>query len=199
MSLTATSRSIRGTLRQEIVIDDKHRLITDEPESVGGDGSGPVPHELLPAALASCISTTLVMYARTKDWDIGDVIVEVEYDNHSTPRKFEIAVRISGDLSDAQLDRLEKVAAACPVRRSIEAGIEFHERIARDENTRQLVGLYAATASRSSGAASGRGQSAPTTLKFWLTKMWCGQLTPMLWTSYLPLLSFTTRSTMPPG
>lgn len=141
MSLTATSRSIRGTLRQEIVIDDKHRLITDEPESVGGDGSGPAPHELLPAALASCISTTLVMYARTKDWDIGDVIVEVEYDNHSTPRKFEIAVRISGDLSDAQLDRLEKVAAACPVRRSIEAGIEFHERIARAENTRQLVGL----------------------------------------------------------
>ena len=26
-----------------------------------------------------------------------------------------------------------------------------------------------------------------------------GQLTPMLWTSYSPLLSFTTRSTMPPG
>jgi putative redox protein len=141
MSLTATARSIRGTLRQEIVIDGKHRLITDEPESVGGDGSGPAPHELLPAALASCISTTLVMYARTKEWDLGDVIVEVEYDHHATPRQFEIAVGVSGDLSDAQLDRLEKVAAACPVRRSIEAGIDFHERIAREENTRQLVGL----------------------------------------------------------
>jgi putative redox protein len=139
MSLTATSRSIRGTLRQEIVIDGKHRLITDEPESVGGDGSAPAPHELLPAALASCISTTLVMYARTKEWDIGDVIVEVEYDNNSTPRQVEIAVRVSGDLSDAQLDRLEKVAAACPVRRSIETGIEFHERIAREENIPQLV------------------------------------------------------------
>jgi putative redox protein len=141
MSLTATSRSIRGTLRQEILIDGKHRLITDEPESVGGDGSGPAPHELLPAALASCISTTLVMYARTKEWDLGDVSVEVEYDHHATPRQFEIAVGVSGDLSDAQLDRLEKVAAACPVRRSIEAGIDFHERIAREENTRQLVGL----------------------------------------------------------
>ncbi len=40
---------------------------------------------------------------------------------------------------------------------------------------------------------------APTTLKSWLTKTWCGQLTPMLWTSYSPLLSFTTRSTIPPG
>jgi hypothetical protein len=43
------------------------------------------------------------------------------------------------------------------------------------------------------------GYFAPTTLKVWLTKMWWGQLTPMLWTSYSPLLSFTTRSTTPPG
>jgi putative redox protein len=141
MSLTATSRSIRGTLRQEIVIDGKHRLITDEPESVGGDGSAPAPHELLPAALASCISTTLVMYARTMEWDLGEVTVEVEYDHQATPRIFEVAIDLTGDLTDEQLDRLEKVAAVCPVRRSIETGIEFHERIARAEHTSQLVGL----------------------------------------------------------
>jgi putative redox protein len=69
MSLTATSRSIPGTLRQEIVIDGKHRLITDEPVEVGGEGSAPAPHELLPAALASCVSTTLVMYARRHNFD----------------------------------------------------------------------------------------------------------------------------------
>jgi putative redox protein len=139
MSLTATSRSIRGTLRQEIVIDDKHRLITDEPESVGGDGSAPAPHELLPAALASCISTTLVMYARTKDWDLGDVTVTVEYDHRASPRTFEIAIGLGGDLTPAQLDRLETVAAACPVRRSIEAGIVFHEQIQQQDPRPQLV------------------------------------------------------------
>ena len=53
MSLTATARSIPGTLRQEIVIDGRHRLITDEPERVGGEGSAPSPHELFPAALAA--------------------------------------------------------------------------------------------------------------------------------------------------
>jgi putative redox protein len=57
------------------------------------------------------------------------VKVEVDYDHRSTPRRFEIAIRLSGDLSDEQLERLEKVAAACPVRRAIEAGIEFDERI----------------------------------------------------------------------
>ena len=129
MSLTATARSIPRTLRQEVVIDGSHRLITDEPESVGGEGSAPAPHELLPAALAACVSTTLVMYARTKQWELGEVRVDVDYDHRSTPRRFDVVIRLSGELTDEQLQRLEKVAAACPVRRSIEAGIQFDERI----------------------------------------------------------------------
>ncbi len=131
MSLTATARSIPGTLRQEVVIDGKHRLITDEPEHLGGEGSAPAPHELLPAALAACVSTTLVMYALTKGWELGEVAVAVAYDNKATPRRFEIAIELGGDLTDEQLERLEKVAASCPVRRAIEAGIEFDETIAR--------------------------------------------------------------------
>ena len=99
MSLTATARSIPGTLRQEVVIDGKHRLITDEPERLGGEGSGPAPHELFPAALAACVATTLAMYARTKGWDLGEVTVDVDYDNRSTPRRFEIAIELGGELS----------------------------------------------------------------------------------------------------
>lgn len=127
MSLTATARSIPGTLRQEVVIGHQHRLVTDEPERLGGDGSGPAPHELFPAALAACVSTTLVMYSRTKGWELGDVKVAVDYDQRSTPRRFGVAIELSGDLSDAQLERLEQVARSCPLRRSIEAGIEFEE------------------------------------------------------------------------
>lgn len=129
MSLTATSRSIPGTLRQEVVIDGKHRLITDEPVDVGGEGSAPAPHELLPAALASCVSTTLVMYARRKDWELGEVRVDVSYDHRATPRRADITIRFGADLSAQQLELLEKVAAACPVRRSIETEFEFNEQI----------------------------------------------------------------------
>ena len=131
MNLTATARSIAGTLRQEVVIDGQHRLITDQPESLGGDGSGPSPHELFPAALAACVTVTLVQYGRTKGWELGDVRVAVDYDHHSTPRRFDIAVEVDGDLTDAQLERLARVARACPLRRSIEAGIEFAETISR--------------------------------------------------------------------
>ena len=71
----------------------------------------------------------LVRYAQTKGWELGQVTVEVDYNHHSTPRRFDTVIRLGADLSDAQLDRLHKVAAACPVRRSIETGIEFAERI----------------------------------------------------------------------
>ena len=73
MSLTASARSIPGTLRQEILVDGRFHLETDEPVVVGGDGSAPAPHELLPAALAACAGTTLAMYARTKGWKLGQV------------------------------------------------------------------------------------------------------------------------------
>jgi putative redox protein len=141
MTLTATARSIPGTLRQEVVIDGRHRLITDQPEQLGGEGSGPSPHELFPAALAACVTVTLVQYGRTKGWELGDVRVAVDYDHHSTPRKFDVAVELSGDLTDAQLERLARVARACPLRRSIEAGIEFEETISRRprERDRELV------------------------------------------------------------
>ena len=129
MSLTATARSIPGALRQEVLIDGRHRLVTDEPERLGGDDRGPAPHELFPAALAACVSTTLVRYGRTKGWDLGQVTVDVDYDHRSTPRRFAVAVGLTGELTDEQVARLEKVAAACPLRRAIEAGFEFEERV----------------------------------------------------------------------
>ena len=109
------------------MVDGRHRLVTDEPERVGGEGSGPAPHELLAAALAACVSTTLVMYARTKGWQLGEVTVEVDYGHRSTPRRVETAIRLGGELTEAQIERLEKVARACAVRRSLEAGFEFEE------------------------------------------------------------------------
>jgi putative redox protein len=130
MSLTATARSIPGTLRQDVLVRGRFHVATDEPESLGGEDTAPAPHELFPAALAACVSTTLLTYARTKGWELGEVVVDVDYENTETPRRFDIRIRVAAPLSDEQLRRLEKVAAACPVRRGIESGIVFAERIA---------------------------------------------------------------------
>jgi putative redox protein len=129
MPLTATAHSIPGTLRNDVVIDGRHHVTTDEPVHLGGGGSGPAPHELFPAALAACVSTTLAMYARTKGWELGEVTVEVDYDHRSIPRRFEISIALGGELGDEQVERLKKVARSCPLRRSLDAGIEFVEHL----------------------------------------------------------------------
>jgi uncharacterized OsmC-like protein len=57
------------------------------------------------------------------------VTVDVDYDHRSTPRRLSVSIELTGELSDEQVARLEKVAAGCPLRRSIESGITFEEQI----------------------------------------------------------------------
>jgi putative redox protein len=131
--LSASARSLGGSLRHEISVGQgRHVLLTDEPARLGGTDTAPAPHELLPAALAGCISTTMLMYALNRGWDIGDVRVDVEYFHRSAPRRFEIVVHLDPSIPPARVARLTKVAESCPVRRAIEGGIEFDERIVQD-------------------------------------------------------------------
>ena len=127
--MRATAKLIHGTLRNEVLVRDSFILETDEPESAGGEDTAPAPHELLAAALASCVSTTVATYARTKSWELGDVLVEVDYDARSTPRQFRVDVRLDGDYDAGQIARLERAAATCPVRRALEAGFAVEEHV----------------------------------------------------------------------
>jgi putative redox protein len=124
---TATTKSAGG-LRLEVRVNGRHTILTDEPASLGGTDEGPAPHELLPAALASCIGTMVTLYARNRDWDVGEPTVDVVYDPESTPRTFAVHLRLPPGLSDDQRRRLERVARTCPLRRSLEAGFTFNER-----------------------------------------------------------------------
>ncbi|MGA9857505.1 MAG: OsmC family protein [Solirubrobacteraceae bacterium] len=129
MSYTATAQPINGTLRHEIDVNGRHTIITDEPARLGGTDTAPTPHELLAAALASCVSTMLVLYAKPRDIDLGDLQVDVDYDADTSPRKVEITIHLPAHLTADQVKRLEKVAETCPVRRALEAGFEFNERL----------------------------------------------------------------------
>lgn len=135
MSFTASAQSIGGTLRQEIDVNGRHTIITDEPESLGGTDAAPTPHELLAATLASCVSTMIVLYAQRRDWHLADVRVDVDYDAEVTPRRVELTIRLPEGLTAEQTERLKRVADTCPVRRALEAGFTFDERIEHDRPT----------------------------------------------------------------
>jgi putative redox protein len=134
--MTARARLVAGSLRHEVEVNDRHTITTDEPKSLGGADAAPSPHELLPAIVASCVSSMIALYAQRHDWKIDDLRVDVEYDADTTPRQLELHVHLPVTLSGPQVAHLRRVAETCPVRRAFEAGFAFDEEIARDLNGR---------------------------------------------------------------
>lgn len=129
MAMTAVARSVHGELRHEVDVNGRHVIVTDEPERLGGTDVGPAPHELLPAMLASCVSTMITLYARTKSWELREVRVEVVYDSESTPRNVDVRVYLPEGLTSDQVRRLRRVGDTCPARRALEAGFTFDEQL----------------------------------------------------------------------
>jgi putative redox protein len=129
MTMTAVARSLDGALRHEVEVNGRHVIVTDEPERLGGTDAGPAPHELLPAMLASCASTMIMLYARARDWELSEVCVLAEYDSESTPRHVDLRIYLPEGLTTDQLRRLHRVADSCPAKRALEAGFTFEERM----------------------------------------------------------------------
>ena len=129
MTMTATTHRLGTSLKHEVDVNRRHTIVTDEPLSLGGTDEGPAPHELLPAALASCIATMVAMYARLRGWELGDASVEVDYENEVSPRGLLVTLQLPENMSTEQVRRLERVAETCPLRRALETGFEFEERV----------------------------------------------------------------------
>jgi putative redox protein len=128
--MKATARRENGKFRHSLHMG-KHQLTADEPPDHGGDDEGPNPQELLAASLASCTAITMEMYAARKGWDIGDLIVDVNYEpaQRGSPTKFQMNVRIPKELPEEQREKLMQIAAKCPVHRTLEGEVMFEENV----------------------------------------------------------------------
>jgi putative redox protein len=126
--MRAIARRENGTLRHDVEIR-RHVVVADEPSENGGDDSGPSPQELLAASLASCTAITMEMYAKRKGWDIGEVVVDVDYEpaQRGSPTRFRLEVRMSEEVPEEQRERLMQIAAKCPVHRTLDGEVMFEE------------------------------------------------------------------------
>ena len=108
-----------------------HRLIADEPASVGGANLGGTPYDLLLAALGACTSMTLRMYANRKGLKIDDIKVQLLHsrihaddcetceDQKASVDRIERIITTNGILTQAQRDRMLQIADMCPVHRTL--------------------------------------------------------------------------------
>jgi putative redox protein len=121
---------VSGKLEQSVSVRG-HRLTADEPVKHGGEDTGPSPQELLAASLASCTAITMEMYAERKGWDIGELVVDVDYEpaHRGSPTRFVMNVQMPKALPADQRDRLMQIAAKCPVHRTLEGEVMFEESV----------------------------------------------------------------------
>lgn len=130
MPITASVRSADDDLRQELLLDDRHTVVVDEPEALGGGGTAASPFELLAGAVAGCVTITIRMYARRKAWDIGEVGVDVTLDRECS--RCTVVLRLPPDLDQERVDRLERLARACPVAKVLQQGLEVRHEVTQD-------------------------------------------------------------------
>ena len=135
LNRSSETRAMRAVARQreKYTHDVKaggHPLTVDEPVEAGGQDEGPSPQELLAAALASCTAVTMEMYAQRKGWDTSGLEVDVEYTpaERGFPTRFDLVLKMPAHLDEAQIEKLKVIAAKCPVHRTLEGEVMFHER-----------------------------------------------------------------------
>ncbi|MCC6412511.1 MAG: OsmC family protein [Saprospiraceae bacterium] len=118
--ITAT---IHNEKYQTLVTNGTHTIIADEPETNGGRHLGPSPGEILCAALASCSTITMRMYADRKGWPLYEARVEVDMayvkEAGIVKTTFIKTIHLEGDLTEEQRLRLADIAARCPVHQAL--------------------------------------------------------------------------------
>jgi uncharacterized OsmC-like protein len=121
---------------QEIVAGP-HRLTADEPVEFGGKNTGPGPYDLLLAALGSCTSMTISLYARARKWPLESVTVNLRHSKiHAADcrdcetkegkiDRIEREIHLVGNLDPEQQKKLLEIADKCPVHRTLESEIDI--------------------------------------------------------------------------
>ena len=124
---------------QEIEIGP-HRLKADEPLAFGGTDTGPSPYDFLLAALGTCTSMTISLYARRKGWPLENVTVSLHHSKiHASDcadcetkvgklDRIEREIQLTGALTNEQRAKLMEIADKCPVHQTLTSEINIRTR-----------------------------------------------------------------------
>lgn len=122
-----TARIGKDKYRTEIHVGGRD-LVADEPASLGGQGAGFAPYDLLLASLGACTAITLRMYADRKGWPMESL--EVGLRLHGIEEKTIDRILTITGLDDEQRARMADIAERTPVTLTLKTGLPIDTRLA---------------------------------------------------------------------
>jgi putative redox protein len=122
--MEVTTHRGTGPLQQVVEIG-RHRILTDVPRELGGEDSGPAPHDILAAALAACTTLTVNLYARRKGYALDEVKVTIRHGQEGAAYALHRSIHYVGQLSEEEKARLTDIANKCPVHKTLSGQINI--------------------------------------------------------------------------
>ena len=114
-----------------------HELYADEPVSYGGTDTGVSPYDLLLAALGSCTSMTIGLYARKRKWPLEKITISLRHSKihakdcedcetqEGRVDRIWRDIHLEGALSEEQRAKLMEIADRCPVHQTLVSEINI--------------------------------------------------------------------------
>jgi putative redox protein len=116
-----------------------YTLVGDEPVEAGGTAAGPTPYDFLNAALGTCTSMTIHVVAKRENIPIESVEITVSNDRmyakdcadcssaEGYVHRFTVSIKVTGNLTAAQRERILTVAKRCPVAKTLMSEIRVDD------------------------------------------------------------------------
>jgi len=130
---------------QATIQSGNHTYYADEPIEDGGTDTGPTPTQMVMGALGACVAMTMRLYAQRKGWVLDGVEIELDFERfkgkdypayngderyiHEITKK----IKLIGDLTQEQHDRIIEIGGMCPVHRLIASPAFFVEEVIQQE------------------------------------------------------------------
>ena len=125
--------------KSTVVLTDKNYLaeakirnyyvVTDVPFSDGGEDTAPTPVEYLLTAIGGCVAITLRMYAARRNWDVGEITVNVLELKDAFGSYLTEEISFEKEITEDQRKRLLVFAGKCPVAKMVKGETRIESKI----------------------------------------------------------------------
>ena len=99
-----------------------HKVSVDQPVKAGGEDSAPMPLELMPASLGTCVAFFVQQFLATRGIDPTGLTVAVGVAGATNPHRigrFDVQVSLPGGIPERYRDAVIRAAETCTVHHTL--------------------------------------------------------------------------------